>query len=457
MRKEVIGLEIHVQLLCDRKLFSSSNTRFGDDPNTNVSCIDAAVPGTLPVLNIDCVKKAIKAGLVLNSKINKKSIFCRKHYSYPDLPKGYQITQNEKKILSGGYIQLLDTGERIEIQNAHIEEDAGKMIHMNGETYIDLNRAGTALLEIVTLPVLNRKNAAEFVKSLATEFRESKVCDSKLNEGSLRVDINISLTNEDGTLGTRVEIKNLNSFKYIQNAIEYEIERQSNILDSGGKIERETRLFDGKITKRMRSKEDEYDYRYLPDPNLRPLIITDKMIKEIELTIPESVYSRYTRYINLGINNEHGKVISSNFRLSNYFDDIIKSCKDITTAASVVEKVSIGSSEDNIFPLKEEMIMLIDNIYDGSIAMFNAKKIFEEIIKGKKVIQVIEENNLRQINSEEEILKLIDQCITEKDIYEYKNGNIKILQYLVGKIKRLSNDRANLSLATRLLVERLSK
>ena len=329
----VIGLEIHAQVLSSSKLFSGASTEFGKDPNHNVSLVDAAMPGMLPVINETCIKQAIKSGIALNAEINKYSVFDRKNYFYADLPQGYQISQYKYPIVGEGSLKITDAnGEDkiIGIERIHLEQDAGKSLHDQhpGKSFIDLNRTGVALMEIVSKPDLRSpEEAASYVKKIRTVLRYIETCDGNMEQGSLRADCNVSVRKPNGDLGTRCEIKNLNSIKFISQAIQYEAERQVELLENGGVIDQETRLFDTSTgeTRSMRSKEDAHDYRYFPDPDLLPLELSDSQISEIRSDMPELPDQLVERLISeYGITKYDANVIAEEKEYVQYYEDSAK-------------------------------------------------------------------------------------------------------------------------------------
>ena len=409
----VIGLEVHAQVLSESKLFSTSSTKFGSEPNTQVSLVDAAFPGMLPVINEFCIKQAIKTGIGLKAKINKKSVFDRKNYFYADLPQGYQISQYKNPIVGEGSVILdMPTGEKkVNIERLHLEQDAGKSIHDIDpqSTLVDLNRSGVALMEIVSKPDLRSLDEVNFyIKKLRSIMRYLGTCDGNMQEGSLRADVNVSVRKK-GTkeLGTRCEIKNVNSIKFMQMAIDYEANRQVDIIEKGGVIDQETRLFDTKKneTRSMRTKEDAHDYRYFPDPDLLPLVIEDKWIEEIKSTIPELPDQKKNRFIkDYNLSEYDAGVIVSDKATSDYYEKVVKnrSPKLVTTWVtselfSILNKKNLTIDESPVS--HDKLGELIDNIESGKVSNRLAKDIFEEMCEtGKSPGDIISEKGLSQIS-----------------------------------------------------------
>lgn len=444
----VIGLEIHVQLNTKEKLFSRANTTFTNEANVNVSNFDIAIPGTLPILNRECLFKAVQVGLALKSNINLESIFDRKHYFYPDLPAGYQITQYYNPIIKNGYVQLM-SGEKIRIDRAHLEQDAGKMIH-GDKVLLDYNRAGIPLLEIVTKPDLSPDNVVEFMKTLRNLLVYLNVSDGSLEEGSFRADVNISIRNQDGSLGTRVEIKNINSYKFAKQAIDYEIKRQEDLLNKGEQIIQETRLFDEYVTKPMRSKEEASDYKYFPDPDISIAKISMQEYKDIKDNMPILPYDQYMKYIKMNISKENALIISSDREISEYFDSIIENDIDAVLVSNWIVSEWMGQRKKykDQYIKSEILYQLIKYISEGTISQLNAKKVMMQLWEGIDLEQAVE--GKLQINCEETIMSFIKQLDKNK-IEEYKSGNIKLLKYLMGQVMQMSHGRANPIIVERLL------
>ena len=412
----VIGIEIHAQVKSNSKLFSSSSTDFGSGPNSQVSLVDAAMPGMLPVINKFCVEQAVRSGIGLNAKINNKSIFDRKNYFYQDLPQGYQISQFKDPIVGNGFIDIVlnDQTKRIGIERLHLEQDAGKSLHDQDPnlTFVDLNRSGIALMEIVSNPDMSSADeAVEYIKKVRSILRYLDTCDGNMEQGSLRADVNVSVNKPGDELGTRCEIKNLNSFKYIHSAIIYEAKRQVKLIESGESINQETRLYniDTGETRSMRSKEDAHDYRYFPDPDLLPLEIEDKWIEEIKSTIPELPDQKKNRFIkDYNLSEYDAGVIVSDKATSDYYEKVVKnrSPKLVTTWVtselfSILNKKKLTIEESPVS--HDKLGELIDNIESGKVSNRLAKDVFEEMCEtGKSPSHIISEKGLSQISDKGE-------------------------------------------------------
>ncbi|MDC0339570.1 Asp-tRNA(Asn)/Glu-tRNA(Gln) amidotransferase subunit GatB [Pelagibacteraceae bacterium] len=468
----VIGLEVHAQVTSNSKLFSGSSTKFGSEPNTQVSLVDSAFPGMLPVINEFCIEQAVKTGLGLNAKINTYSVFDRKNYFYADLPQGYQISQFKNPIVGEGKITLdLPGGTRtIGIERLHLEQDAGKSIHDLDptNTYVDLNRSGVALMEIVSKPDLRSPDeVSAYVKKLRSIMRYLGTCDGNMQEGSLRADVNVSVRKEgDKELGTRCEIKNVNSIKFMQMAIVYEAWRQVELLDSGKSINQETRLFDTKKneTRSMRSKEDAHDYRYFPDPDLLPLNLDKKLIENIKSNLPELPDQKKERFIkDYSLNAYEANVLVSEKEISEYFEEVVK-ISDIKLAKNwIIGDLFASLNDKNISisesPIKaKEMASLINTISSGLISGRAAKEVFE-IMKdtGGDPVKIIEKKGLKQKSDPKELEALIDRILDEnKDkVAEYKSGKDKLFGFFVGQSMKVSGGTANPKLVNDILKKKL--
>ncbi len=468
----VIGLEVHAQVTSNSKLFSGSSTKFGAEPNTQVSLVDSAFPGMLPVINEYCIQQAIKTGLGLNAKINSYSVFDRKNYFYADLPQGYQISQYKNPIVGEGKITLdLPGGTKtVGIERLHLEQDAGKSIHDldPNNTYVDLNRSGVALMEIVSKPDLRSPDEVNaYIKKLRTIMRYLGTCDGNMQEGSLRADVNVSVRKEgDKQLGIRCEIKNVNSIKFMQMAIIYESKRQVDLLESGKSIEQETRLFDTKKneTRSMRSKEDAHDYRYFPDPDLLPLNLDKELIKKIKENLPELPDQKKERFIkNYSLNAYEANVLVSEKEISDYFEEVVKT-SDVKLAknwimgdlfASLNEKnISISQSPVTV----KIMSQLINSISSGIISGRTAKEVFE-IIKetGEEPNKIIETKGLQQKSDPKELEGIIDKILDDnKDkVEQYKSGKDKLFGFFVGQVMKISDGKANPQLVNKILIKKL--
>ena len=456
----VIGLEAHVQLSTETKLFSRASTTFGDEANTNVNLVDCGLPGVLPTVNKNAFYKAVKFGLAIDASINKVSIFDRKNYFYPDLPKGYQITQMEKPILEGGSIEINIDGlkRKINITRAHLEEDAGKSIHEGFKgTGIDLNRSGTPLLEIVSEPELrSSQEAVAYMKELHKIVTFLDVSDGEMSQGSLRCDANVSIRQKGETeLGTRTEIKNINSFKFIEKAIEYEIKRQSAVLESKKKVEQETRLYDSikNETRPMRSKEFANDYRYFPEPDLLPVVITDKEINDIKKHFPEMPKEKSIRYVQeFGISESDSSIISNSKNLSNFFEDCIKIVNDkvllakilVGDISSLLNKDAKEITDTNFTP--ENITQLINLISDGTISGKIAKDVLDQIrLKNIEPYEYIKEKGLTQISDEDAIERIILEILAKnpEQVEAYNNGKDKLFGFFVGQVMKATQGKAN--------------
>ena len=469
----IIGLEVHAQVLSESKLFSSSPTKFGSEPNTQVSLVDAAFPGMLPVINEFCIKQAIKTGIGLNAKINNKSIFDRKNYFYADLPQGYQISQYKNPIVGEGSVTLdMPDGEKmIGIERLHLEQDAGKSIHDIDpqNTLVDLNRSGVALMEIVSKPDLRSLDEVNaYIKKLRSIMRYLGTCDGNMQEGSLRADVNVSVRKKGETeLGTRCEIKNVNSIKFMQMAIDYEANRQVDILEEGGSIDQETRLFDTKKneTRSMRTKEDAHDYRYFPDPDLLPLELNDDFINEIKKEIPELPDEKKKRFIEkFNLSPYEANILVSDIETSKYFEDVSKN-SDVKLATNwitgelfaLLNNKSIEITESPI--TSENLAKLINLIKDGTISGKIAKTVFEIMAdSGKDPKKIVEEKGLKQQSDPKELEKIIDKVISDnpKNVEAYKSGKDKLFGFFVGQVMKQSNGKANPKLVNEILKKKLN-
>ena len=457
----VIGLEIHVQLSTNSKLFSGGSTGFGAEPNTHVDLIDMGLPGVLPVANREAFYKAIRFGLATNAEINQTSSFDRKNYFYPDLPKGYQITQMAMPIVGKGSIKIdVDGSEKvINITRAHLEEDAGKSIHdlFDGETGVDLNRAGTPLLEIVSEPeISNAKEAVAYFKAVRQLVTFLDICDGNMAQGSMRCDVNVSIKKEaDEELGTRAEIKNINSFKFIERAINFEIERHIRIIESGKSVVQETRLYDSvkNETRSMRSKEEANDYRYFPCPDLLPVVISDDEFNDIKNNLPELPDEKEKRYIlEANLEEAEAKIISSSKTMANMFEEACSKTNDSKLVANwLVGDVSALLNSDNI-DIEESKLssnnfaILIERISDKTISGKIAKSILEEVWEsGDDVDNIIKDKGLVQIQ-DESILEEIAQKIINSNLSQveaYKGGKDKLFGFFVGQVMKETQGKAN--------------
>ena len=473
----VIGLEIHVQLSTKSKIFSGASAVYGSEQNTNTSLVDLGYPGVLPVLNKEAVMMAIKFGLAIEASIAERSIFARKNYFYPDLPKGYQISQYELPIVSEGSLTIrLDDGteKRIGVTRAHLEEDAGKSIHdkFDNETAIDLNRAGTPLLEIVSEPELSSaKEASLYMQKMHQLVRYLKISDGNMQEGSFRCDANVSLRPKgEKKLGTRAEIKNINSFRFIENAINYEIERQKELLEEGKEVIQETRLYDADLdeTRSMRSKEEANDYRYFPDPDLLPISIESSLIETIKSSLPEKLEDKLERYTNqLSIKEEDAYEITRNIDLIDYFEESLETYNRspqllanllLTEIMAIINKENIEINDLNITP--QSLAQLIERLDDGTISSKIAKDILNQLKDANlSVDDLIEDQGLQQITDEDQIMSVVLEVINEnhEQKKQYLSGKEQVLGFLIGKVMQKTEGKANPKLVNDLMKQELSK
>ena len=469
----VIGIEIHAQVNSKSKLFSSSPTDFGSKPNSQVSLIDAAMPGMLPVINKFCIEQAVKSGIGLNAKINKKSIFDRKNYFYQDLPQGYQISQYKDPIVGEGFVEIeTENGQKkIGVERLHLEQDAGKSLHDQDPnfTFVDLNRSGIALMEIVSKPDMSSpEEAVEYVRKVRSILRYLGTCDGNMEQGSLRADVNVSVNKPGNELGTRCEIKNLNSFKFIHAAIVYEAKRQIKLIEQGESVNQETRLFNTQSgeTRSMRSKEDAHDYRYFPDPDLLPLTLDDDWIKGLQDSIPELPDQIKERFINeYSLSSYDANIIVSDKATSEYFEDVVKNRNPkLVTTWVTGELFSILNKKNLIIedsPITSKQLgELVDNIENGKISNRQAKEVLEEMCEsGKDASEIIDEKGLSQISDENEIESLVDNVLNSnpENVKKYKNGKDKLFGFFVGEAMKLSKGKANPKIVNDLIKKKLSQ
>ncbi len=469
----VIGIEIHAQVNSKSKLFSSSPTDFGSKPNSQVSLIDAAMPGMLPVINKFCIEQAVKSGIGLNAKINKKSIFDRKNYFYQDLPQGYQISQYKDPIVGEGFVEIeTENGrKKIGVERLHLEQDAGKSLHDQDPnfTFVDLNRSGIALMEIVSKPDMNSpEEAVEYVRKVRSILRYLGTCDGNMEQGSLRADVNVSVNQPGNELGTRCEIKNLNSFKFIHAAIVYEAKRQIKLIEQGDSVNQETRLFNTQSgeTRSMRSKEDAHDYRYFPDPDLLPLTLDDNWIKGLQDSIPELPDQIKERFINeYSLSSYDANIIVSDKATSKYFEDVVKNRNPkLVTTWVTGELFSILNKKNLIIedsPITSKQLgELVDNIENDKISNRQAKEVLEEMCEsGKGALEIIDQKGLSQISDENEIESLVDNVLNSnpENVKKYKNGKDKLFGFFVGEAMKLSKGKANPKIVNDLIKKKLSQ
>ena len=458
----VIGLEVHAQLKTKSKIFAPDSTEFGSEQNSHTSAITLGMPGVLPVLNKECVNMGILLGLALNCEIPNRCKFDRKQYFYPDLPKGYQISQYDEPICVNGWLNV--KGKRIGITRAHLEEDAGKLVHVgaagiNGATYslVDLNRAGTPLLEIVSEPDMrSSEEARNYMEELRNIVRYLGVCDGNLEEGSMRCDANISIMPKGSDkFGTRAEIKNVNSFSALQRAIEYEIDRQIEIVEEGGEVVQETRLWDDNLkeTRSMRGKEDAHDYRYFPEPDLMPLEISREWVEDIRKSMPELPEQKRQRYMGLGLSEYDASVIVEQMPLALFFDKTLELGANPKTAvnfmmgeiAAYLKENKVEIDETKLTP--ENLAELIALIEKGTISNNIGKQILVEemIVNGEKASAIVEKKGLSQISDEGAIKEIVEKVVNSHpaEIEAYRNGKTNLLGFFVGQVMKETKGRAN--------------
>ncbi len=470
----VIGLEVHAQVISESKLFSGSSTKFGAQPNSQVSLVDSAFPGMLPVINEYCIEQAIKTGLGLNAKINLNSIFDRKNYFYADLPAGYQISQYKNPIVGEGSVTLdMSYGtKKIGIERLHLEQDAGKSIHdlSPDSTFVDLNRSGVALMEIVSKPDLRSpREVNSYVKKLRSIMRYLGTCDGNMQEGSLRADVNVSVRKKgEKNFGTRCEIKNVNSIKFMEMAIDSEAKRQVELLESGKMIEQETRLFDTKNneTRSMRSKEEAHDYRYFPDPDLLPLEIKQSFIDNLKKKLPELPDQKKDRFIKkFKLTPYEANVLVSELDISKYFEEVIKNA-DIKLATNwiivelfaVLNEKNLDIKDSPVTP--KNLASLINAISSGDISGKIAKKVFETMVQtGEEPLKIIKTKGLKQQSDPKELEKIVNKVLEKNSdkVLQYKSGKEKLYGFFVGEIMKASSGKANPGIVNDILKNKLKK
>ena len=473
----VIGLEIHVQLNTNSKIFSGASTSYGSEQNTNTSLVDLGYPGVLPVLNKDAVMMAIKFGLSIDAEISRRSIFARKNYFYPDLPKGYQISQYELPIVQGGSLEIkLNDGTKkvIGITRAHLEEDAGKSIHdkFNNETAIDLNRAGTPLLEIVSEPdIRSAEEASSYMQQIHQLVRYLKISDGNMQEGSFRCDANVSVRpSGQADFGTRAEVKNINSFRFVENAINYEVERQIERLENGNEIIQETRLYDPDKdeTRPMRSKEEANDYRYFPDPDLLPLEIDQETIDKIKNLLPELFEEKVIRYTeDLKIKPNDAEEIAKNMQIAEYFEatlDHFDNDPQLVTNWILSEVIGVLNRENieiNAFQIEPtQLASLLSRIEDNTISSKIAKNLFNQLLTSDETVdQMIKQQGLEQITDEgsinEYVAEVLNEFSDQKD--QYLAGKEQVLGFLVGQVMKRTQGKANPKMVNELIINQIKK
>ena len=468
----VIGMEVHAQVVSNAKLFSGSSAVFGASPNHHVSLVDAAMPGMLPVINAECVKQAVITGLGLNAKINKFSVFDRKNYFYADLPQGYQISQFKHPIVGEGEVQIeLADGSShiIGVERLHLEQDAGKSLHDQhpSKSYIDLNRSGVALMEIVSKPEMHSaEQAAAYIKKLRSILRYLGTCDGNMEEGSLRADVNVSVRKPGEPLGTRTETKNLNSVRFIMQTIEYEVQRQIELIEDGGAVTQETRLFDTTtgMTRTMRGKEDAHDYRYFPDPDLLPLNFDDAFIADLKKDMPELPDEIKSRMVTeYGLSSYDANVLTEEKEVAAFYE-LASAGRDRKITANwmsvelfgALNKAGIDLAQSPVSP--EQLGGLVDLISDGSISGKIAKEVFAEMFEtGKDAKQVVEEKGLKQVSDEGAITSMIDEVLASNQdkVDEYRSGKDKLFGFFVGQVMKASKGQANPGMVNQILKQKL--
>ena len=464
-----IGLEVHAQVASSAKLFSSAPTAFGAEPNTQVSLVDAAMPGMLPVINRVCVEQAVRTGLGFEGSIARHSVFDRKNYFYPDLPQGYQISQYSDPIVVGGMVEI--PGRAVRITRLHLEQDAGKSVHDRDpdRTLIDLNRAGVALMEIVSEPDLRSpEEAAEFLTRLRALLRWLGTCDGNMQEGSLRCDANVSVRRPGAELGTRTEIKNLNSIRFLREAIEFEGQRQVEVIEGGGEIEQETRLFDPDRgeTRAMRTKEDAHDYRYFPDPDLLPLELDEDFIEAIRAAMPELPEARRDRFVEeLGLSDYDADLLTAERARADYFEAAAAG-RDAKQAANWVAGELLGrlnreGLEVEAAPIPAARLgELIDLVGDGTLSGRMGREVFETMWEtGKPAAAIVEERGLKQISDTGALEGLVDELLAREaeKADEYRAGRTKLLGFFVGQVMKATGGKANPKVVNELLRTKLEE
>ena len=467
----VIGLEVHAQVSSEAKLFSSAATKFGAEPNSQVSLVDAAMPGMLPVINKECIRQAIKTGLGINAKINLFSVFDRKNYFYPDLPQGYQISQFKQPIVGEGFLEIeVSNGlKKIEIERLHLEQDAGKSIHDKhpSRSFIDLNRSGVALMEIVSKPdIRSGEEAGAYLKKLRSIVRYLGTCDGNMQEGSLRCDVNVSVRKPGQELGTRCEIKNVNSIRFVQQAIEYEARRQIEIIEEGHSIDQETRLFDPNKgeTRSMRSKEEAHDYRYFPDPDLLPLKFNEALIEAIASDMPELPDAKRARFIEEYELSKADATLLVEERETSEFYEKMAVGRDKKLSANWLGTELFGALNKEGLSLNESPITaeslgrLIELISDGTISGRIAKDVFTEMFEsGEDAAAIVEKKGLTQISDSGAILELVESVISDNEskVADFRDGKDKLFGFFVGQVMKRSQGKANPKLVNDLLKDKL--
>lgn len=471
----VIGLEVHAQVLTKSKLFSGASADFGAAPNAQVSPVDAGMPGMLPVLNKECVEKAVRTGLGMNAKINLVSVFERKNYFYPDLPQGYQISQYQHPIVGNGEIEidLADGSTKvIGVERLHLEQDAGKSLHDQHpqKSFVDLNRSGNPLMEIVSKPDMrSAEEAGAYVTKLRSILRYLGTCDGNMDEGSMRCDVNVSVRKPGAELGTRCEIKNVNSVRFVEQAVDFEARRQIEVIEGGGVIRQETRLFDTKqgTTRAMRSKEDAHDYRYFPDPDLLPLTVEQSFVDSIKATMPELPDAKKHRFINVfGLSVQDASVLTSERERAEFFETAVNGNRNAKLVANWLTTELLGAlnkveKDLSQSPVSAEKLGgLVDLLSDNTISGRIAKEVFAEMfVTGKDAAVIVEEKGLKQVTDTGAIEKIVDEVLSENPdkIAEFKSGKDKMFGFFVGQILKRSGGKANPAMVNEILKAKLDK
>lgn len=470
----VIGLEVHAQVISKAKLFSGADTSFGAEPNEHVSLVDAAMPGMLPVINKVAIEQAVRTGLGIKAQINRFSVFDRKNYFYPDLPQGYQISQFSDPIVGKGEIIIdMEDGDSrsVGITRIHLEQDAGKSVHdMDpSSTYVDLNRSGVTLMEIVSEPDLrSAEEAAAYLTKLRAILRYLGTCDGNMEQGSMRCDANVSVRKPGDELGTRCEIKNVNSIRFAAQAIEYEARRQIEVIEEGGTIEQQTRLFDANkgVTRSMRSKEEAHDYRYFPDPDLLPVNLSEEFIEEIRSTLPEHPDDKKQRFVDeLGLSGYDADVLVAERAIAEYFEEAAEG-QDAKTVANWVTSDLFGYLNKEDLEISDSPVAakqlgaLVGLISDGTISGRIARDVFAEMCAtGKDPAVVVEEKGLKQVSDTGELESIVDEAIAKgaAQVEQYKSGNEKIIGWFVGQVMQATKGQANPQMVNEILRKKLSE
>ncbi len=475
----VIGLEIHAQLQTSSKIFSGSSTAYGAEPNTQASAVDIALPGVLPVANLEAIRMAIKFGLAINANLNLHNVFARKNYFYPDLPKGYQISQMDLPIVGEGTldIETANGTKTIGVTRAHLEEDAGKSLHedFHGMTGIDLNRAGTPLLEIVSEPDMrSAQEAVAYLKKMHSLVRYLEICDGNMQEGSFRCDANVSVRPKgQAEFGTRTELKNINSFRFVEKAIDFEVERQIELIEDGGVVVQETRLYDPDKheTRSMRSKEEAHDYRYFPDPDLPPMHLEQSFVEEVRQTLPELPEAKKARFIEqYSLSVDDANNLTQSKDVADYFDAVMQTTK---SEAKVVANWMIGelfaSLNKSDLDIKaapinvEQFSTLLTRIHDKTLSGKTAKQVFAALWEHQgdepaNVDDIIDQKGLKQITDTGAIEAVVDEVIQAcpEQVQQFKDGNDKVIGFLVGQVMQKSKGKANPQMANEMLRAKMS-